>query len=280
MTDHATVREELELAALEPGGLERLAAGDTATSAAIAGHLAGCPTCAEEARRLAIVGPLLADAVRSMPPDDLRARTLTLVQEIGDVRGADPGPAVAEAAAADARPAGPRTATKRSRRRLAWPLAAAAVLVAFVAGSVLVGVPLAQRTGSAEARVAELTALAAATQRLASRPDATRVALAAAGGAAHGTLVFSPGSQELVVSASGLGAVGDDRVYACWIAGPDGRRTRIGQMSLDGDLAYWAGWSEELAGARPGTTFGVTLVDGSGAPVGPGDVLTGVVTDG
>jgi len=280
MTDHAAVREELELAALEPGGLERLAAGDTETSAAIAGHLAGCPTCAEEARRLAVVGPLLAETVRSIPPEDLRARTLALVREVGEVRVAGPEASVAAPAATDHRPPDRLRAPARSSRRFAWPLAAAAVLVAVVAGGALVGIPLSQRAGSAEARVAELTALATATQRLAGRPDATRVALVTTDGAAGGTLVFSPGSQEVVVSALGLGAAGDDRVYACWIAGPDGQRTRIGTMSVDGDLAYWAGWSEELVGAGPGTTFGLTLVDGSGRPVGPGDVLTGAVTDG
>ena len=55
--DHAEVRERLELAAIEPGELDRLAAGDTPDAAAIAGHLAGCPACAEEAHRLARLVP-------------------------------------------------------------------------------------------------------------------------------------------------------------------------------------------------------------------------------
>ena len=41
--DHDQVREQLELAAAEPGGLERLMAGDTAAARAVAAHLAGCP---------------------------------------------------------------------------------------------------------------------------------------------------------------------------------------------------------------------------------------------
>ena len=44
--DHDATREQLELAALEPDGLDRLMAGDTATAQAVAGHLAGCPSCA------------------------------------------------------------------------------------------------------------------------------------------------------------------------------------------------------------------------------------------
>ena len=34
--DHDAAREQLELAAVEPGGLERLMAGDTATAQAVA----------------------------------------------------------------------------------------------------------------------------------------------------------------------------------------------------------------------------------------------------
>jgi len=43
--DHDAVREQMELAAVEPDGLERLMAGDTPTAQAVAGHLAGCPAC-------------------------------------------------------------------------------------------------------------------------------------------------------------------------------------------------------------------------------------------
>ena len=44
--DHNEVRELLEDAAVEPGGLERLMAGDTPNAALVAGHLAGCAECA------------------------------------------------------------------------------------------------------------------------------------------------------------------------------------------------------------------------------------------
>ena len=55
--DHDAIREQLELAAVEPGGLERLMAGDTATAQAVAAHLAGCPACTEELARLQRVAP-------------------------------------------------------------------------------------------------------------------------------------------------------------------------------------------------------------------------------
>ena len=50
--DHADALEQIELAAVEPDGLERLMAGDTPEAAAVAGHLAGCPDCAAELVRI------------------------------------------------------------------------------------------------------------------------------------------------------------------------------------------------------------------------------------
>ena len=85
--DHEDVLEQLELAAVEPGGLDRLMAGDTAMAAAVVGHLAGCDGCAEEFRRLTRAEPLLRDLVRTTPPEDLRERTLAFVRDHGRPRG-------------------------------------------------------------------------------------------------------------------------------------------------------------------------------------------------
>ncbi|MEJ7749701.1 MAG: hypothetical protein WKF56_10385, partial [Candidatus Limnocylindrales bacterium] len=79
--DHDDVTEALELAAVEPGGLARLMAGDTPTAGAIAGHLAGCQPCSGELERLRRAAPLLRDVVRTSPPADLRERTLAFVLE-------------------------------------------------------------------------------------------------------------------------------------------------------------------------------------------------------
>ena len=87
MIDHSEARELMELAAVEPDGLDRLAAGDTASSAALAGHLAGCPECAAEAERLRRSAPLIRDVVLESPPPGLRERTLALVREVGRPRG-------------------------------------------------------------------------------------------------------------------------------------------------------------------------------------------------
>jgi len=81
--DHDATREQLDLAAAEPGGLERLMAGDTATAQAVAAHLAGCDECSEELVRLQRSAALIRSAVRELPPDDLRARTLAAVRAQG-----------------------------------------------------------------------------------------------------------------------------------------------------------------------------------------------------
>ena len=86
--DHDEALEALQLAAVEPGGLDRLMAGDTPQAAAIAGHLAGCEACTTELERLRRAVPLLRDVVRTTPPADLRERTLALVRERGLPRAA------------------------------------------------------------------------------------------------------------------------------------------------------------------------------------------------
>jgi hypothetical protein len=276
MIDHADVREFLELAAVEPGGLERLSAGDTAEAAVVAGHLAGCPSCAEEARRLATAAPIVRDVVGSIPPDALRERTLTLVRQVGRARGAPAPVSTAIGLLVD-----PRVGDRLRRRQLGWPVAlAATIVISLVVGGAVVGVRSGQDLRDQQAQTADLAKLDAATLSLAGKPDVQRVALIAmADTTVTGTLLFSSTARDLVMSASGLKQPPVGQAFSCWMTGPDGARIRIGTMAFGGGLAYWAGWTDQLAAARPGTKFGVTLIDGSGKPVG-GDVLVGTVTNG
>src|SRR3954468_13653258 len=85
--DHSEVREILEDAAVEPGGLERLMAGDTQRAAIVAGHLAGCPDCRAELERLRRSVGLISPAVRAVPPPELKQRTLAYVAALGRPRG-------------------------------------------------------------------------------------------------------------------------------------------------------------------------------------------------
>jgi len=110
--EHAEARELLELAAVEPDGFDRLAAGDTADAAALAGHLAGCLECSLELERLRRSAAVIRDAVRTAPPPDLRERTLAFVAAVGVDRSAASAAAVAGAGSvAAATPIQPPPAT-------------------------------------------------------------------------------------------------------------------------------------------------------------------------
>src|SRR5437667_1044378 len=94
MTDDEA-RELLAGAAVEPGGMERLIAGDTPDAAALAGHLAACPECTEEFDRLRRSATVLRAVIATQPPDDLKERTLAFVAAVGRPRGAAAGAAAA-----------------------------------------------------------------------------------------------------------------------------------------------------------------------------------------
>ena len=130
--DHDEVREQLELAATEPAGIDRLMAGDTPLAAAIAAHLAGCSPCTDELDRLRRAAIIIGDAVRTTPPPELRERTLAFVRDVGRIREA-PAP-VASVAAAMPIAVSAATAPSGFGRGLAWVGAiAAAVLIAVTA---------------------------------------------------------------------------------------------------------------------------------------------------
>jgi hypothetical protein len=294
MTEHRDARELLELAAVEPAGLDRLEAGDTAEAAAVVGHLAGCPACLEELARLrraeALLRPILADA----PDPALRERTLAYVRAVGvprDAAAGGPAAGSADEAPAEDRAApedgavpedgaalGPAPAPlhRRTRRRSpigtgAWAASLAAVLViGLVAGGLLVGrqVP----AGNADAAVA-LDAVARETAALVAAGDARGVALVDATGTPLGTLVLSPTAGRIVVSAAGLPAPPTGDEYRCWVE-VDGARRALGSMWMAGDVAWWAGDVALPSTLPPGVVYGVSLVE-AGSP-GPGAVvLTG-----
>lgn len=269
---HDEALEALELAAVEPGGLDRLMAGDTAVAAAVAGHVAGCPTCAAELERLTAQVPLLRDVIRTTPPADLRARTLALVRERGVTRGTSPLAAVPVAVEPAPRPTPPR----RGRRVLPWvATVAAAVVVSVVASTAFVSARLDDQLAARDAQIAQLSAVTGATLSITSEPDVQRVALSADDGSAMaGTLLFSPSTTELVVVASDLPAAPAGREYRCWIL-RDGTREVVGKMFFGGDLAYWIGDVAAVQGVTGDATFGVSLVEIGGSALDATPVITG-----
>jgi hypothetical protein len=284
--DHQDALEQLELAAVEAGGLDRLMAGDTPTAAAVAGHLAGCEVCADELERLRRAVPLLRDVVRTTPPADLRDRTLAFVRAAGIPRGADadtaaliatetpvPGglPAASQVAAAAAAPTA-SGARRRAIGMLPWVASiAAAVVISVVASTVVIGNRVDQQLAEQDRAIAGLEAVTAATLEITADPDAERVALASTGGSdASGSLLFSPTTTELVVVADGLESPPDGLEYRCWLL-VDGVREDVGRMYFADELAFWVGVTPGVAAAAPGTTFGVSLTesDGSGPQTDP-----------
>jgi hypothetical protein len=261
--DHEDVLEQLELAAIEAGGLERLMAGDTAMAAAVVGHVAGCDACAEELRRLSNAVPLVRDLVRTTPPADLRERTLAYVKAHGRVRGAREDLAAAAATSASPAMTTPITAVPaarpRSARILRWVVAAAAA-IAIGVGS-LAALDARNDADRQASAVAALEAVNRATLQISRDTEARRVELAATAGAVtSGTLLYSPSTTELVVVANDLERPPSGKEYRCWVE-VDGKREDVGKMFFAGDLAFWVGDTPAVSDLPDGTDFGVSLAD-------------------
>jgi hypothetical protein len=284
--DHGEARELLELAAVEPGGLDRLMAGDTPDAAALAGHLAGCPDCPVVLARLRRDAAVIASVVRSTPPPALRDRTLGYVRQIGRDR---PAPALVTVppapSTADFEPV--RRAIPRGRR-LAVLAGFAAALIAAIAGTgLIVGARNEALLAEQNAQIARqenvvqaLSRVTTWTLRVEAQPDARRVELAGGPGtSASGSILFSPASRELVVVATGLTEPPAGRELRCWME-VDGQRSPVGRMFFGGDLSYWAGQVDTLGEAGSSARFGVTLVEAGGSSLEGDPVMTGELQGG
>jgi hypothetical protein len=277
--DHAEAREVLEVAAVEPGGLARLMAGDTPEAAALAGHLAGCDECTQEMARLRRVAGIVRGVVRTTPPPELREQTLAYVRAVGRQRSgtlaaASAGAGAVAPALSQVTAAAPLRvpATPRSRR---WRgLAAIAAVVALaVAGT---GIAIVQSQQQADA-ARDLATVTTWTVRLSAEPDARRVALAATGGSSErGLLIFSPATRELVVVATGLTEPSAGQEFRCWVEA-GGVRQGVGKMFFGGGVSYWVGPVAAVAGLSGHATFGVSLVDLSGSGAASRAVLVGAL---
>ena len=290
--DHDATREELELAAAEPGGLERLMAGDTATAQAVAAHLAGCDGCSEELARLQRSAPLIRAAVRELPPDDLRARTLDAVRTQGVPRplaaatAASAGAAVAATTVGvappnEAFPASPGVLVAPRRERRIHPAVgivatiAAAVVLSVLATSLIIGSRVDGQLASQAETISALKDVTTMTLAVIAQPDAEHVTLVGVGDSpADGNLVFSPSTEQLAVVATGLQPPPAGYEYRCWVS-INGSRERVGKMFFGEDLAYWVGSVPAVSGLSSGATFGVSLVGVSGTAIDTDPVLLG-----
>jgi anti-sigma factor RsiW len=282
--DHAEARELLEIAAVEPGGFDRLIAGDTPDASALASHLAGCPDCAEEMERLRRAATIVQGTLRSMPPPDLRDRTLAFVAAVGRDRSTEAavagagGPATPSVSVV---PSGHGNSVRSGppSRRLAglWAASlAAAVVIAIVATSAWVTGIEDQRTAAQAQQIASLARVATWSLRIDAEADARYVDLqpAANGTEASASLVFSPSSGELVVLANNLPEPPQGMEYRCWMQAAAGAAP-VGKMFFGGGVSYWVGDVESVKEATDGTQFGVSLVPIGGAGSADNAVLLG-----
>jgi negative regulator of sigma E activity len=278
--DHDAARERLELAALEPGGLERLMAGDTASAQAVAAHLAGCPSCTEELARLERASTLIRDVVREMPPPDLRARTLAAIRAEGVLRPIAVGAVAMEPATITPPMAAENAPISIDRRRrapvLGWIVTvAAAVVLSVVTTSILVGGRVDGQLATQADTISSLEEVTTATLTLTAQSDAQHVALTGASDpSATGSLAFSPSTEQLVVVATGLPSPTTGEEYRCWVE-IGGTRQSLGKMHFSEDLAYWIGSAPAVSGVSTDATFGVSLVGVSGGAVEATPVLVG-----
>jgi hypothetical protein len=294
--NHAEARELLDLAAVEPRGLDRLVAGDTPVVTALAGHLAGCPECTEEFTRLRRATTVIRDVIASQPSADLKERTLALVAAVGRSRGGSlgalatpsaeaPVPVATSDASGEPAAAGPPVPASRESRRpgrlpSAWLAAAAAIVI--VTSGVTAYTISALHNDADQQQAGELSGLAAVTSwtlRLEAQPDAMRVVLVDSkpgGSPGIGSLIFSPTSREVVVVASGLTDPGSNQEYRCWVE-INGTRQGLGRMYYGSDLAYWVGSVDALAAMKPGATFGISVADTRGSNVPDPAILSGTL---
>jgi hypothetical protein len=273
--DHHDVREQLEIAAVEPGGLDRLMAGDTVAAAAVVAHLAGCPSCSEEFRRLSMAAPLLRDVVRTTPSPELRERTLAFVRERGVPREAR-RETVTPAPVDRVPVASPTFGRSRFGRILPWAATLAAVIALVFSGSSYVqNRDLSNRLIAQDVAIGGLEAVNRATIQLTGAADARRVELVpTVVSETTGTLLFSPSSSRLVDVANDLERPPSGQEYRCWVE-VGGQRRNVGRMFFARDLAYWVGQTPGVSALPAGTIFGVSLADIGGASLQADPVISG-----
>lgn len=285
--DHAEARELIELAAAEPAGLDRLMAGDTAEASRLAGHLTDCPSCADELVRMRRLATLVGEVVRDLPAADLKERTLARVVAVGRPRGADltvaptPGPAPTSARAPNSTP-GSTPSPRRFAGSMRMVASVAAVLIAVIGTGIIVSAQRDAEVATQAAAIARadqavnaLAKVSAWSIRVGAEQDAAHVALAGIPGqAARGTILFARSSGDLVVVVSDLVEPPDGQEYRCWVD-INGARQPVGRMFFGGGLAYWVGPVDALSDVRPGSMFGITLVDANGPSLADDPILFG-----
>ncbi len=288
--DHADVLDRIADAAATPSGLERLASDQSPDAAAVNAHLETCPDCHAELVAWQRTSAALLDAAPDTlrAPAEARSRILSAVVRDGIPRGAAATGGIAAAGAGAVASAASGTAGRppitaipvhhgdivQPLTRVGSPsvrrqsplrfrqlaLAAAAVLVVFVAGALL-GPPLGLTPK--DHGVDNLVAAIAASNQILLQPNHREAVLTRSDGSAAGSVLVNPATGDIVVLSGQLDINTAD--YHCNLVRGSGPQMWIGPMLTQGGTAYWAGQVSSVADlGRPGDV--IQVVDGGPAP--------------
>ncbi|MFD7643975.1 anti-sigma factor domain-containing protein [Kitasatospora sp. NPDC059795] len=224
---------------------------DDAERTAFEGHLAHCPSCAQEVAEFAATLARLGTAEAVAPPPRLKARVMTALPT-----ARQDTPRVTPAS-------GPRPGGRLARR---WQGFALASCLAVAVGTGAVAVQQHRETERAKTEAAEARRQQTTLTALLTAPDA-HLATGPVSGGGTGTTVWSPALGRAGFWASGLPALPDGRVYQLWFddAGtmrPAGLLPSDSAMVLAGPVnaASGVGVTEEPAGGSPHPTGSPLLV--------------------
>lgn len=211
---------------------------------AVSRHLDQCPDCRFELAQMDGVVDALATAPTPTPPSPaLRAR---LLQEIQSAPATTPTPVTP----VETR----RSTTLVVPRWVAWPLAAAAVLlIAGIATLAILLLGTRDDRDDAQAASSQLAAYLSAGGQVTKLEEATSDGHYYG----HGTLVTAPKMAPLVI-VGGCSPTSKDRVYRVWVA-RGGDRTRVGELKVSDGGEGWL--TVQLA--EPLDTFdeiGITMI--------------------
>lgn len=292
--DHADVLDRIADAAATPSGLERLASDRSPDAVAVNAHLETCPDCHAELVAWQRTSAALLDATPDTlrAPAEARSRILSAVVRDGIPRGAGAsgGMAAVGAGAGASLAAGAASGTAGRPPITAIPvhhgdtvqpltlvgspsvrrpsplrfrqlaLAAAAVLIVFLAGALL-----GPRLGLTpkDHGVDNLVAAIAASNQILLQPGHREAVLTRSDGSAAGSVLVNPATGDIVVLSGQLDINTAD--YHCNLVRGGGPQMWIGPMLTQGGTAYWAGKVSSVADlGRPGDV--IQVVDGGPAP--------------
>jgi anti-sigma factor RsiW len=224
-------------------------------------HLQTCPTCEAEVRGLRETAARLAMARAVDPPARMERRVLAATYQTRQLPplSGDPLRVVRERRRTQAaRVFAPRPATWPGRLlapgRASWPRRmAVAAAAASVAAAAVLGVAQVSTQHQLDTARASGTVIA----RVVTASDA-QVATARTSAGGSVTVVTSAALREAVVSATGMAAPPNGRVYQVWVMGPSGAPFSARSVGLLQDTQLLA------SAVHPGDRIGITVEPAGG----------------